>query len=84
MPRLITGMGSLKIGDSVVGSVEYKIHVSSTSARGSLWAAPVVLMQCFESSNVNLTLEDGRALEIVVTNWAPGQHADFHVNTPLS
>lgn len=83
MSHWLNGNGALTIAGSEFGRGEYKIHVQHNRADGRLWADAETLEKAYTSSDVILTLADGKQIAIDVTSWVPGQDAIFAVNTPL-
>lgn len=83
MAYWVNGAGPLNDAGDPIGNAEYKIHVDGRRARGSLYAEPDVLAAAYEAKSLTLILSDGQVLDIVVTSWSPGAHAEIAVNTPI-
>lgn len=83
----LSGVGTLRHGDSVLGRVSYNIEFGSDTpeiyGRGGLGGRAILLWEAYSHQDLTMQLEDGGLVPLTVQSYRPAdQWAEIEVGLP--
>ncbi|MCI5044050.1 MAG: hypothetical protein MRY72_05075 [Aquisalinus sp.] len=85
----LSGVGTLRHGDSVLGRVNYNLELGSETqmvhGRGGLGGPAILLWEAYSHQDLTIQLEDGDLVPLTVQSYAPAeQWVEIQVQLPES